>query len=413
MTPDRWLPLLGLIFIIGAVFRVPFLTMLSATLGVLIAITSWWRSRSLYAVRYRRKPFYRRAFPGEQVPLTIEVENDKLLPLSWLRVEDPWPLAIAPVEDDSLAPSHLPDQGLLTNVFNLRWFETKRRRYSLLYRKRGVYRVGPVRMQSGDIFGMYEQTSEAIRGEYLTVFPEMLPIETLDLPAHDPFGDHRSRRKIFEDPNQPIGVRDYRPEDGFRRVHWPATAHTGKLQVKVYQPTAAQVAVVCMNASTFQRHWEGVYPELLEYLISVSATLIQYFIDEGYQVGLISNGSLAHSDRPFNIPPGRSPRQLGRLLEALAGVTPLVMIPFETFLIREMPKVPYGASLLVVSAITPPELQDTLLRLKKRGRGIRLLSLSQDEPPQLPGIPISHIPFKGQIPDVQEALPGTVMRGRR
>ena len=413
MAPDRWLPLLGLVFLLGAVFQVPFLTTLSATLAVLIGITSWWRSRSLDAVHYRRKPFYRRAFPGEQVPLTIEVENDKLLPLSWLRVEDPWPLAIAPEQQELLAPSHLPDQGLLTNVFNLRWFETKRRSYTLRFRRRGMYRVGPVRMQSGDIFGMYEQSAEAERGEYLTVFPGQVPVESLDLPAHDPFGDFRSRRKIFEDPNQPIGVRDYRPEDGFRRVHWPATAHTGQLQVKVYQPTAAQVAVVCMNASTFLRHWEGVYPELLERLISVSATLVEHFVQLGYQVGLISNGSLAHSDRPFNIPPGRSPRQLGRLLEALAGVTPMVMVPFESFLIREMPRVPYGASLLVVTAVTPPELEDTLLRLKRRGRGIRLLSLAKDPPPQLPGIPVSHIPFEGAIPEEHAETYSPVMRGQR
>lgn len=398
MAPDRWLPLLGTIFLIGAIFRVQFLTTLSATLAVIIAITSWWRDRSLESVRYSRKPYYWRAFPGERVPLTIEVENDKALPLSWLRLEDPWPFAVGPEEQDQLAPSHLPDQGFLTNVFNLRWFETKRRSYSLLFRRRGVYPVGPVRMQSGDIFGMYERGISIGRAEYLTVFPELLPIETLDLPERDPFGDQRSRRRIFEDPNQPMGVRDYRPEDGFRRVHWPATARTGELQVKVYQPTAARVAVVCMNASTFQRHWEGVYPDLLERLISVSATLANHFIEEGYQVGLISNSSLAHSDRPFNIPPGRSPRQLGRLLGALAGVTPLVMVPFESFLIREMPKIPYGASLLVVTAITPPELIDTLLRLKRRGRGIRLLSLSPLAPPSIPGIPISHLPFEDAHP---------------
>jgi uncharacterized protein (DUF58 family) len=400
MPPDRWLPLLGAIFLVGALFRVQFLTTLSGTLAVIIALTAWWRDHSLDSVKYARKPYYRRAFPGESVPLTIEVENDKLLPLSWLRLEDPWPHAVGPEAEDQLAPSHLPDQGFLTNVFNLRWYETKRRSYSLLFRQRGVYPVGPVRMQSGDIFGMYERSMELGRAEYLTVFPDLLPIESLKLPARDPFGDARSRRKIFEDPNQPMGVRDYRPEDGFRRVHWPATARTGEIQVKVYQPTAARVAVVCMNASTSKRHWEGVYPELLERMISVSATLVDHFIREGYQVGLISNSSLAHSDRPFNIPPGRSPRQLGRLLGALAGVTPLVMVPFEAFLIKEMSKVPYGASLLVVTAIVPPELRDTLLRLKRRGRGIRLLSVSPQPPAPIPGIPASHLQFDEDHPDL-------------
>lgn len=402
MAPDRWLPLLGVVFLIGALFRIEFLSTFSATLAVIIAITSWWRDRSLDSVRYTRKPYYRRAFPGEKVPITIEVENDKALPLSWLRLEDPWPFAIGPEDQDQLAPSHIPAHGFLTNVFSLRWFETKRRSYSLLFRKRGVYPVGPVHMQSGDIFGMYERSSTSGHAEYLTVFPELLPIASLELPARDPFGDRHARRRIFEDPNQPMGVREYRPEDGFRRVHWPATARTGELQVKVYQPTAARIAVVCMNASTFKRHWEGVYPDLLERLISVSATLVTHFLQEGYQVGLISNSSLAHSDRPFNIPPGRSPKQLSRLLSGLAGVTPLVMVPFETFLLREMPKVPYGASLLVVSAIMPFELRDTLLRIKKRGRGIRLLSVSSHAPNPIPGIPISHIHFNVPLTEQDE-----------
>jgi uncharacterized protein (DUF58 family) len=243
---------------------------------------------------------------------------------------------------------------------------------------------------------MYEFSRKEEQVEYLTVFPEIIPLERLDLPAEDPFGDRRSRRRIFEDPAQPMGVREYRPEDGFRRVHWPATARTGQLQVKVFQPTSAQVAMICLNTSTFDRHWEGVYTELLEHLVSVAATLANRYIQDGYQVGLISNGCLSHADRPLNIPPGRSPKQLGALLEALAGVTPMVMVPFEEILIREMPRVHYGASLLVISAVTPPILMETLVRLKRHNRKITLLSLAEELPREIAGMEIFHRPFQEQ-----------------
>jgi uncharacterized protein (DUF58 family) len=393
MAPERWLPFFGVIFLIGALYEIPFLATFSATMAFLLAVTHWWRTRALDDVKYIRRPFYRRGFPGEKVALTLEVRNEKLLPLSWLRIEDPWPLAIGPENKDQLAPSHLPEQGLLTNVFNLRWFERSRRHYSLVFRKRGVYKVGPARLQSGDMFGLYEQSMEEEAAEYLTVFPEMASLEPFDLSAQDPFGDRRSRRRIFEDPNQPIGVRAYHPEDGFRRVHWPATARTGSLQVKVYQPTSARVSMVCLNASTFERHWEGYYPALLERLISVAARMVYHYVDHGHQVGLISNGCLAHSDRPFNIPPGRSPRQLGYLLEALAGVTPIVKVPFERFLLREMPRVHYGASLLIITAVSSPELFDTLRRLKRHGRTVTMLSLDTKPPEEIPGIVTLHIPF--------------------
>ncbi|MCK5053043.1 MAG: hypothetical protein KAR65_02120, partial [Anaerolineales bacterium] len=134
----------------------------------------------------------------------------------------------------------------------------------------------------------------------------------------------------------------------------------------------------------------------LEHLVSVAATLADRYIQDDYQVGLISNGCLAHSDRPLNIPPGRSPKQLGALLEALAGITPMVMTPFEQFLIREMPRVHYGASLLVISAVTPPILMETLARLKRHNRKITLLSLADEPPKNIPGMKILHRPFQAQ-----------------
>lgn len=393
MAPDRWLPVLLAAFIAGALFEIPFLTTIAATIAILILAMSWWKDHALDDVHYLRKPHYRRAFPGESVPMRLEVDNDKPLPLSWLRSEDPWPLAVAPVEQDVLAPSHLPDRGILVNVFNLRWFEKTRRTYSLLFRKRGMYRLGPTRLRSGDLFGMYEESRQIDNSEYLTVFPRLAPLESLELPADDPFGDRKSERRLFEDPTMPMGVREYRPEDSFRHIHWPATARTGEMQVKVYQPTSALVMMVCINTSTFDRHWEGVYPDLLEHLLSVAAALIFECVNAGYQVGLLSNGCLAHADRPLNIPPSRSPRQLGFLLEALAGITPLVMTPFESFLLREMPKVPYGASLLVVSGVTPPALIGTLQRIQQHNRRVTLLTTAAEAPPPVPGVTVLHRPF--------------------
>jgi uncharacterized protein (DUF58 family) len=191
-----------------------------------------------------------------------------------------------------------------------------------------------------------------------------------------------------------MGVREYHPEDSFRRVHWPATARTGDLQVKVYQPTSARLMVLCLNVSTYPRYWEGVYPALLERLISMAATLVNQAISDGYRVGMISNGCLANSDQPFRIPPGRSPHQLAYLLRALAGVSPVVVSPFENYLLREIPRVPYGATLLILTAVTSPELGEVLLRLKKHERRISLLSLAQEPPPLIPGLHCIHMPFE-------------------
>lgn len=394
MSIKRWLPIIALIFYIGLVIRSSFLVALSITLIVVFALAYWWQKNSLRGIEYHRRFHYTRAFPGEVHPVTLEIENRKLLPLTWLRVQDSWAEAVAPTDEGILSPSHISGEGLLVHVMSLRWYERTLRRYELLFRKRGVYKIGPVRIASGDMFGMYERVDDLALFEDLTIFPRLAPIQDMDLPPENPFGDQRSRRRLFEDPNRPMGVREYHPEDSFRRVHWPATARTSRLQVKVFQPTSAQVLVVCLNVSTYYRYWEGVYPELLEHLLSLSATLVSEGIQDGYRVGLISNGCLTNSDQPFRIPPGRSPKQLSHLLQALAGVTPVVTAPFEQFLLREVPKVPYGATLLIVTAVTSPELSEILLRLKKHERQITLLSLAQDPPSILPGVKCIHLPFK-------------------
>ena len=152
-----------------------------------------------------------------------------------------------------------------------------------------------------------------------------------------------------------------------------------------------------MNASTFSRHWEGTYPALLEHLISVSATLVNKGIEDGYRVGLISNGCLAHADQPFRIPPGRSPKQLTILLESCTGVTPVVTSPFERFLMRELPKVSYGATLVIVTGVTNRELAKALVQVKQRGRPITLLSFAKKAPPEIEGIRTFHLPFMEDV----------------
>ncbi len=397
MLTRFWFPFLALVLLVSLLARAPFLIALSTSLLVVLGVANWWQKHSLDSVVYKRRLHYRRAFPGEKVPLSLSIENNKLLPLSWLRVEDPWPKAAGPENEDDLAPSYQPDQGLLTNLFSLRWFERARRQYTLVFRKRGVYTVGPASVESGDLFGIYHQSQKIGPVEKLTVFPSLAPLPELDLPAENPFGERGSRRKLFEDPNRPMGVREYRPEDSFRRVHWPATARTGQLQVKVYQPTSAQVILICLNVSTFARHWEGVYPALFERLVSVSATLASKSIQEGYRVGLLSNGCLANSDQPFRIPPGRSTQQLTHILEALAGVTSITLAPFDRFLMREAPSVPYGATLVVVTALLTPELLETLQGLKRHERRITLISLASEAPPEIPGVKSFHLPFSEAV----------------
>ncbi len=393
MTADSWYPLLGLAIFMGSIFNIPWLIYVSTAVVLVVAIANLWRKKALDKIIYRRKWIYRRGFPGETTQLQVQVENKKWLPVSWLKISDPWPMEAAPTDAEALAPSHIPNQGFLVNLYNLRSYQKITRSFEIKFKERGVFTVGPPTMESGDLFGMFEESREVDQQELITVFPELLPVSALKLPSQDPFGDIRTRRRIFEDPNLTIGVQPYHPEDDIRRIHWPATARTGDLQVRLYQPVSARVLVACLNVTTMEYSWMGTAPQVLEQLVRLSATICYQALDDGYSVGLFSNGCLAHSDQPFHIRPGRTQEHLALLLQALAGVTPFANIPFEDYLLSSMPKVPLGSSLVVITSLVSQALVENLLTLKRYRANITLISLAKEIPPELPGVNCVHLPF--------------------
>ena len=155
---------------------------------------------------------------------------------------------------------------------------------------------------------------------------------------------------------------------------------------------------VFLNVSTFARHWMGFDPELLERAISVAASICNYGVQQGWGVGLFANGAVPNSDQPIRVQPGRSPAQLGNVLEALAAVTEFATGSIDMMLLRESTQLPWVSTIVLISAVVTEEILIALIRLKEAGRRVVLLALGDDPPPQLqiPGhmeqISIFHIP---------------------
>ncbi|TLN18565.1 DUF58 domain-containing protein [bacterium] len=395
MLIENWLPILLLVFLLGALFNLPWLVYFSAAVSALLTLTWFWRNHALDRLSYTRRWRFRRGFPGEKIVLKVEVENRKYLPVSWLRANDPIPLEVGTSDPGLLAPSHMEELGYLVNLYSLRWHQKITRSYELLLRRRGIYPVGPAQLESGDLFGMYEQSKELKQLDLVVVYPELLPFEKIQLRTDDPFGDRRTRRRLFEDPNLTIGVRPYHPEDDMRRIHWPATARAGSLQVRQYQPVSARVLMLCLNIPGQGSYWIDNFSDLLERLASLSATLVYHAVEDGYSVGLLSNGCLAHADQPFHIPPGRSPNQLTMLLSALAGITPFTVAPFEVFLQHNLTQIPLGATLVLVTPQVDAALVAALLNIRRYRWNITLISLAPEPPPEIPGVRVIHLPFAG------------------
>lgn len=395
MIPFKsWLPLLILVGVAGLIFRMPWLVVFSISILLIFSLAQWWNRQSLQGIKIERTFRYRRGFAGEPLDFTLLVENEKWLPVNWLKIEDRWPYAVGPEQRNDLMITHLVEAGNLVNLYSLRWRQKTRREFKMLFHQRGLYEVGPMIVQSGDPFGLFSSENILEKPEYLTVFPDLLPLSVILPVTEDPFGEKKSRKRVFEDPTQPMGIRGYTPEDEFRRIHWPATARTGELQVKVYPPVSSKVLMICMNAATTTRPWLGSLPRTFEQMIKVCASIAYESVQKNYQVGLISNGSVSHSDHPFRVPPGRSQQQLATLLQTLAAATDFITAPFEQYLLQSLGKVPMGSALVVVSACTTDTLLDTLIRLRKYRSNITLVALDPNPPADIPGLKIVPLPFE-------------------
>jgi uncharacterized protein (DUF58 family) len=398
MFRKAWVQL-GLILIpLGLIFDIKALLVISALLLTVVPLAWWWNRSSLGGVTYQRALSERRTFPGEQVTLTLRVDNQKLLPLGWLGVEDRWPLALLP-QDAELFPSVLGQMGTFRTAFSVGWFERVIRRYQFCPTRRGFYPLGPVQLKSGDIWGLFSETRMQRELDWLIVYPQVLPLSALGFPPKQPFGETKAAWRIFEDPSRAVGIRDHQPEDSFRHIHWKASARRQDLQVKVYEPTTSHSLVLFVNVATFAHHWQGTDPLLLEQVIAMAASVASYGLEARQVIGLLANGSIPHSDQPIKVLPSRRPDQLARVLEALAAVTSFTTSSIESLLLAESPRLPWGATLVVITGVVTEALLAALIHLHQVGRRVVLVSLEEADsallPPPYelpPGIRVYHLP---------------------
>jgi uncharacterized protein (DUF58 family) len=396
MFNSSWIRFAAMMVLLGALVRSEALITLAAMLLVIIPVSWAWNRVSLWRVSYERTLNENRVFVGETVDLSVRVNNRKILPLAWVKVDDRFPQILSP-ENKPLAPSHLPLTAFLTHHAALGAFERARWNYRLPCNQRGFYTLGPAKIKSGDLFGLFERERESGRTDRLIVYPRVAPMQDWGLPPKDPIGEVKSRMPLFDDAMRPRGTRDYRPDDAPKHIHWRATAKRGELQVKVYDPTISYQWVLFVNVATFAQAWQGAYVELMEEVISFAASLANFGVEQKYAMGLIANGTWPESDQRLRILPSRDPNHLRHILEALAAITSFVTTPIETLLRQESATLSWGATLVVISGIITDDLLAEMVRLRQAGRRLALISLDEDWNPdasQLEGIVVRQVKGK-------------------
>jgi uncharacterized protein (DUF58 family) len=342
----------------------------------------------LSGITYRRRLASRYLSLGEETELDLEITNAKPLPLASLKVRDKFPQELRLLTGGPARPNRLRPAWLVSLV-SLRWFQRVVRTHRIRGERRGRYRLGPALLSAGDFFGAQRRQIIVPGTDTLVVFPRIVPVSALRLPAGRPGEDWLARRRIIEDPLRFAAVREYVPGDNPRHIHWHASAHTGALQTRLYDPADTVTLALALDVQTSPVAFERI-PNYVELLITAAASLAVDALEARHSVGLYAN-AMDDDGGALRIDPGRHPQQATALLAALAGLTGLHGAEFPQLLLTLLPVLPYGATVAALTALPDDAVYEALAALREAGHGVLLLTVGEAAPTVPPQIESHHL----------------------
>jgi uncharacterized protein (DUF58 family) len=372
-----------------------------ALLGVIV-VSRLLADRWSLHVFARREMNREKASIGQTVAVVVTLHNNHWLPIPWLLVED-----LLSRRALIHRPPSLEVVGRRLQLVSFLGHGRKTIMYQLKCNRRGYFQVGPTIVETGDVFGLYRRYRLLGEAQYVLVYPEVIPLEGYDIASRRPIGEVRMTYRLFEDPTRMAGVRAYQSGDPLNRVHWRATARTGQLHSKIYEPSTVAGATLLMDfhEKSFDPQHEPVRSELA---VMLTASIASALCEMGQQVGVVTNGRDAgewdrhqawqrdqlatrkqareaavrderHRLQPLVIPTSRSATQLPQILEMLARVELSDGLRFAQLVRECTSRLPRSATVIAILSHVTPEVAVALGTLRRRGYAVTAIVNTHDQ----------------------------------
>ena len=179
----------------------------------------YWRSGLGVAVGFES----RAAYEGDLAYLREEITNDKLLPLPALEVN----LAMARAlkfSGEAKDNASVSDQSYRRDIFSLFVRQKVIRRLPFLCEKRGFYEITKADVIGYDFF--FRRSFHDDREFYTSmyVYPKLVDSRRIAFLSRAVSGMAVTKSRLFPDPFQFSGIRDYCPSDPMNQINWKASA---------------------------------------------------------------------------------------------------------------------------------------------------------------------------------------------
>lgn len=290
---------------------------------------------------------------GQDFVERITVKNSGWFTKLWLEVQD-----------TSTIPGHN-----ATRIITLGPRESKTWRTTTTCTRRGIFSAGPVRITTGDPFGFFRYTDTYGRPQNVLVYPRATELPNFYVPpAHLP-GEGRFRKRTHYVTPNASGVRPYEAGDSFNRIHWPTTARTNQLMVKLFELDPASDIWVIMDLNKSVHVGEGD-DSTEEHAVMIAASVARYFLLANRSVGFISYGKgLFVEDAE------RGAQHYTRILEGLALATAEGDVDIGTLISEESKRFGRHTTVVVVTPSTSEDWVGSLQFIQQRGVKVAVVLL--------------------------------------
>lgn len=360
------------------------IALLLIAVAVIYFQSSVFNGLALHKLEYTCGFSAKEAHEGDELFLVEVINNRKLLPVPWLKVDIHSSRWLDFAETSSVVTQ---DNRRVTSTFYLRGHQRITRRWRLKCLKRGVFTTENVTLVWGDALGFYTSSAPKRVNAKLTVYPEVINLEELFVPANYMQGDMLVKRWVVDDPFIVSGAREYAPGDPMNRIHWSATAREAKLMVRKNDFTSRMSLTVMLNIQTD----EGEYVDVLdrsaaELGIKVAATLVDRALRVGAPLRFCTNGCVLGDERSMVFTSEASGQEhASEILGLLARMMMKSTKDFENYLEETYSRLEASDVVIVTSYINRQVCNYARLLLKRRNTVKIILTSKFIVSAELPG----------------------------
>ena len=314
-------------------------------IGGLVPISFVWARANLRGLKVTVERAADRLQVGQRVEARVRLASSTFYTKLWLEVEDLTDMPGMPARTVITLPAH----------------SQRNWKVSVPCTRRGVFSVGPIKITTGDPFGLFRFSRSYGASHSLLVFPlsEELPYFAVP-PAQLP-GEGTVRRRIHYVTPNAASIRDYHPGDSYNRIHWPSTARLNRLMVKTFEMDPTSDICVLLDLHRAVQAGEGD-ESTEEYGARIAASIAGHFLQTNRMLGLLAFGREA-----VLLDPARGPKQHQRILEALALARAEGDVPLARVLQEQERRFGRHSTLIVITPSADDEWIAALQSLVQRG----------------------------------------------